>query len=283
MKKTLLLAGMLLAVSAAVASAAGPGLNLGWGAFCPTNIASMAGVTDPCDGSNQTAGLTNLLVGSVVVPTPPPTVCLAEDWFIDLQEAAPMLSDYWHLEDENQPGQLNAGGCRGAQSASGNIGSLIAQIAAPSFIGTYLGCVKTFWGNTPAGGVNYGVLIPDGYPGIVDPRRARLIGHFAKSPGTAMIGGSQVLNFNVTLDNNHQIVDPLNPPAYVCAGCQDGVCLVYNQLILYQPPGTPGGDYTITNESTRRWVTWQTVAGTDCPGPTPTHKATWGQVKSLYR
>ena len=72
MKKTLLLAGMLLAVSAAVASAAGPGLNLGWGAFCPTNIASMAGVTDPCDGSNQTAGLTNLLVGSVVVPTPPP-------------------------------------------------------------------------------------------------------------------------------------------------------------------------------------------------------------------
>jgi hypothetical protein len=282
MKKTLLLAGILLAVSATVASASG--LNLGWGLFCPTNASSMASVSDPCDGSSEANLLTYVLVGSVVTPSPAPTVCLAEDWFIDLQENAATLSDYWHLEDENQPGQLNAGGCRGGSTVTGNLGSLLAQISLVSYgAATMVGCNKAFWGNSPAGGVNYGVLIPDGYPGVVDPRRARLIGHFAKSPGTAMTAGLQYCTFNVTLDTNHQISDPLNPPAYVCAGCQDGVCLVYNELILYQPPGTPGGDYDITNESTRRFVTWQSAAGTNCPGPTPTHKATWGQVKSLYR
>ena len=271
-------AGMLLAVPATVASAAFPGLNLGWGAFCPTNISSMYAVTDPCDGSSELAGVRYILIGSVVVPSPAPSACMAEVFFVELEETAPQLSDYWHLEDENQPAQINVAGCRGTAAAgpyAGNLGSLTVQVSDPSFPPVFTGCTK-FWGNSPTGAINYGVLIPDAYPGINDPRRGRLIGHFEKSPGTAMTAGLQYGVFVATIDTNHQIIDPANPPAYVCAGCQDEVVIVFNEVDLYQPPGTPGGDIIITNESSRRWVTWQ-------PGATPAHRATWGQVKSQYR
>jgi len=264
-------------VSATVAQAF-PGLNLGWGAFCPTNISSMYAVTDPCDGSSELAGVRYILIGSVVVPSPAPSACMAEVFFVDLEETAPQLSDYWHLEDENQPAQINVAGCRGTAAAgpyAGNLGSLTVQVSDPSFPPVFTGCTK-FWGNSPTGAINYGVLIPDAYPGINDPRRGRLIGHFEKSPGTAMTAGLQYGVFVATIDTNHQIIDPANPPAYVCAGCQDEVVIVFNEVDLYQPPGTPGGDIIITNESSRRWVTWQ-------PGATPAHRATWGQVKSQYR
>ena len=284
MKRLTLCAGMatLSIVLLAAPQARAVGLNLGWGAFCPTNVSSLANQADPCDGTSQTGLVTYLLVGSVVPPNPAPTVCLAQDWFIDFQENAVNLSDYWKLEDENQPGQLNVAGCRGANSINSNIGSLVAQISSPSYIGPYTGCNKAFWGNTPAGGVNYAVLNPDNYPGILQPNRARLIGHWAKSPGTAMVSTSQYLAFNITLDTNHQIVDAANPPSYVCAGCADGVCIVFNQIILYQPPGTPGGDYVITDQDVRRTVTWQGGGGQDCT-MVPVKRATWGQVKSLYR
>ena len=68
MKKTLLLAGILLAASATVASAGL--LNLGWGAFCPTNPGSLPTVTDPCDGSS---GAVYTLIGSVTNAAPAPT------------------------------------------------------------------------------------------------------------------------------------------------------------------------------------------------------------------
>ena len=282
MKKTLLLAGILLAASATVASAGL--LNLGWGAFCPTNPGSLPTVTDPCDGSS---GAVYTLIGSVTNAAPAPTDVVAEDFFVDIEEAAPQLSDYWHLEDENQPGQINVAGCRGTASAgpfAGNFGSLAVQISNPAFPPVFTGCAK-FWGNTPFGGVNYGVLIPDGYPGVVDPRRARLIGHFAISPGAAMANGVQYGAFVANIDTNHQTgIDAAYPaPKYVCQGCQDAVCLVFNEIILYQTAGTPGGDIDITTGGLRQFVTWQSAAGTDCPGQTPTHKATWGKVKSLYR
>jgi hypothetical protein len=281
MKKTLLLAGILLAASATVASAGL--LNLGWGAFCPTNPGSLPTVSDPCDGSS---GAVYTLIGSVTIAAPAPTDVVAEDFFVDLQEAAAQLSDYWHLEDENQPGQVNAAGCRGMATVgpfAGNSSSLLVQASNVAFPALFTGCQK-FWG-TAFGGVNYGVLIPDGYPGIVDPRKARIIGHFARTPGAPMVNGVQYGSFVASIDTNHQNgIDGAYPaPKYVCQGCQDAVCLVFNETIIYQTAGTPGGDQDITTGGQRNFVTWQSATGTDCPGPTPTHKATWGKVKSLYR
>src|SRR5262252_6840041 len=132
MKKTLLFAGMLLAVSAAVASASG--LNLGWGLFCPTNISSQSNQTDPCDGSSQANGLTYNLIGSWKTPDGLLGV-EAEDFFVDLQEGAAQISDYWKLEAMNQPGQTNPPGCRGDDPlGTGNIGSMVVAIAQGSFV-----------------------------------------------------------------------------------------------------------------------------------------------------
>ena len=272
----------LLALIGAADAAGAAGLNLGWGAYCPTFAGSQLNISDPCDGSRQAAGTVYTLVGSVTLPRYLP-MCVAEDFFIEIQEGAAQLSDYWHLENENQPGWSNPGGCRGASASTGNLGSLSVQITPGAFVGAYTGCDKTFWGPNTAGGVNYGVLVPDGYPGVVDPRRARLIGHFAKYPGSPMYSFPQYCNFIATFDTNHQVADATNSPSYACGGCQNGVCLVYSQLILYQQAGTPGGDLVITNQDVRNFVTWQGGTGTDCPVAVPTRRATWGQVKSLYR
>ena len=280
MKKTLLLTGILLALSAAVASAGV--LNLGWGAFCPTNPGSLPNISDPCDGST---GATYTLIGTVINAAPAPTNVVAEDFFVDITEAAAQLSDYWKLEALNQPGYVNAAGCRGDNFQPGNIGSLSVSIANIAFPTTFTGCTK-FWGSSPAGGVNYGVLIPDAYPGVVAPNKARLIGHFAISPGMPMAVGPQYGVFAATLDTNHQngVDAAFAAPKYGCQGCQDGVCLVFNELILYQEAGNPQGNIDITTGGQRQFVTWQGGGtGGPCPGATPTHKATWGQVKSLYR
>lgn len=274
MKKTLLLTGVLLALTASLAAAGTVGLNLGWGAFCPTNVSSMINVSDPCDG---TTGAVYQLVGSIKLPATLSQV-LAEETSVDIQEGAAILSDYWHLEDENQPGQANPAGCRGTAATgpyAGNVGSLSFQVNNALFPLTFTGCVK-FWGTAPSGGVNY-------QPGVFAPNRARLLGHYAKSPGSTMTAGVQYGSFIANIDTNHQINDPLNPPSYVCAGCQDGVCIVYNECIVRQPPGVAGGDVLVSTQDIRRYVTWQGGQGTDCPAATPTHRATWGQVKSLYR
>jgi len=200
---------------------------------------------------------------------------------MDLDEDAAQLSDYWKLEDENQPTQTNAAGCRGTNSINGNRGSLAVEVNDSAFPASFTGCTK-FWGNNPVGGINYGVLIPDGYPGVNAPNRAKLAGHFVISPGEQMAAGTQCGAFVATIDTNHQVLDANNPPSYVCGGCQDGVCLFFSDLILYQPTGTPGGNLEMTNQDKLSFVIWQGGIPV-CLGAEPTRHSTWGQVKSLYR
>jgi hypothetical protein len=252
------------------------GLNLGWGAYCPTSPSSMVDVSDPCDGSTQARGVVYTLIGSFSTNISLTNV-IAEDFFVDLVTNSPQLGDYWKLEDENQPGQTNLAGCRGTNSINGNQGSLSVAINDAAFPTVFTGCTK-FWGDNPTGGINYGVLIPDNYPGIPAPNRARLIGHFAKSPGTPLTAGVQYGAFVATIDTNHQVLDPSHSPSYVCAGCSDHFKIDFNEVDLYQPPGTPNGDVIITTAG-RSEVTWQ--GGFIIPDPV--HRSTWGQVKSLYR
>jgi hypothetical protein len=68
-----------------------------------------------------------------------------------------------------------------------------------------------------------------------------------------------------------------------CAGCQLGACIVFQYIKVAQPAGTPGGDALLTDQHNTRYMTWQGGVGTNCPQATPTRKASWGQVKSLYR
>jgi len=67
-----------------------------------------------------------------------------------------------------------------------------------------------------------------------------------------------------------------------CAGCQDPMCIVLNEIQLFQP-AADGNDPRLTNLLSSNFVTWQASSVPNCPESTPTHNSSWGQVKSLYR
>jgi hypothetical protein len=265
MKKTLLLTGVLLALSASLAAAAG--LNLGWNLACPTTTAAAVDMAFPCDDNT----LSFTIIGSAVAPAGLSKVT-AEELVFDLQEAGGVLSPWWHLEDVSSAAPA---GCRGSDPITNPAGSLSLTAA---FAGASTAVCKNYWQTSASGGQNY-------VPGYGGPDRARLQGVFAR---TATSAGALTLNVqyyvaNIGLDTQHTIPDPTDPNVYVCPGCHDGVCIVFNSCKFDQPPGTPNGDVTVDTNGTRQFVTWQGGQGTICPQQTPTHRATWGKVKSLYR
>ena len=268
MKKTLLLTGVLLALSASLAAAAG--LNLGWTLSCPTTT-NVVDQSFPCDDN----GLLFTAIGTAVAPAGLSKVT-AEELVFDLQEGSAQLSPWWHLEDEIASPPTPAG-CRGTSSA-GNVGSLSLTAA---FAGATTTTCKNYWGASASGGQNY-------VPGYGGPNKARLQGVFARTFSGAgpLTAGVQYYVANIGLDTQHTVPDPTDPTVYVCPGCQDGVCLVFNSCKFDQPPGTANGDITVDTQAQRQFVTWQGAVGIGpslCPAATPTHKATWGKVKSLYR
>jgi len=75
-----------------------------------------------------------------------------------------------------------------------------------------------------------------------------------------------------------------------CAGCQTGVCIVFNSILLNTP--ILANDRTLSgpsNGTDSNYCMWQgggnpTVGViTGCPAATPTKQRTWGAVKALYR
>ena len=263
MKKTLLLSGLLLALTASVAAAAG--LNLGWNLACPTTTLSAVDMSFPCDDN----GAFFVLVGSAKAPAGL-TKVTAEELVLDLQEGASQLSPWWHLEDENA---TTPAGCRGTSAS--NAGSLSL---GTDLTGASTATCKNYWGTSGSGGQNY-------VPGYGGPNRARLQGVFARTASTAgaLTANTQYYVLKGNLDTQHTIPDPTDPSVYVCPGCQDGVCIVFNSCKFDQPPGTANGDIEVSTQDVRQFVTWQGGVGTLCPQSVPTHRATWGKVKSLYR
>jgi hypothetical protein len=258
MKKSLLLTGVLLALTASLASAAG--LQLGWSVgsgagTCPFN--SLAGVdyTDPCDGTGF-----QHLVGACNVPSGL-TAVTGEDAFVDMTVADATLPPFWHLE---------TGGC--------GDGAILMQAVFTGFAtGTTATTCRNYWGTSASGGFSW----KSGYGA---PNRARLEGVFARTStsATAMIAGANYYIFDAILSTTQ--ADPLGAN---CAGCQTPACWVFNELVLSQPVGV--GDADITTAATRNFVTWQGGAGVvgpngqGCPLATPATHSTWGKVKSLYR
>jgi hypothetical protein len=68
-----------------------------------------------------------------------------------------------------------------------------------------------------------------------------------------------------------------------CAGCQDPVCLVMNEVLL---TSNNSGDNRLyaSYAGGNIYATWQggAIGGAGCGG-TPTINRTWGQLKSGYR
>jgi hypothetical protein len=111
------------------------------------------------------------------------------------------------------------------------------------------------------------------------PGRARikLIAAYTSGAPQPVLAGDEMISFTLTVNNAKTV------GTGACAGCNSPMCMVFNQVIINQAPAeTP--QLTVSNPDLRNFVTWNDNGNvTGCPGVTPTHKSTWGQVKSQYR
>ena len=245
MKKTLLIAGALLALSASLASAAG--INLSW------NDCGLAGSATKAFACNTNTGASTMY-GSFIPPAGM-TALNGNEMVVDLQSGGAVLPQWW---------ALNAAGCTGRTSAlSPNF-----NFAAGPF-----SCVD-FWAGQASGGSDYAI-------GFGAPNRARLrlVCAVAASNQGPVDENTEYYSFGVTITNARTVGTGL------CAGCQDGVCIVLNSIKLTQPAEL-AFDATLSNPIDSQSIVWQPASVTappPCPAATPAHSSSWGSIKSLYR
>jgi hypothetical protein len=246
MKKTLILCGLLLAVSAPSAMAAG--VNLNW-----TDCMGAGPVTNVVFACNANTGASTL-IGSYNPPAHIDSVCGA-DVVVDLVSTSPTLPLWWNIQ---------TGGCRaGALSRSFDFTS-----------GPFT-CIDHWSGNV--------ALASGGYT-ITGPNTARVLMSGAVASvncdGPADTGvdpGNEYYAFKMTLSRAKTV------GTGACAGCSDGVSLVLNEIKLYSPSrGTQDVTYSLVSPDLQNCVSWNNGAPNGCQA-TPTRNRTWGAVKTLYR
>jgi hypothetical protein len=253
MKKATLLCGILLALSATVASAAA-GVNIRW-----VGCAGDGGAPNRAFACNTNTGTTNLLVASFelgedILQTS------GQELVVDLASQSNPLPAWWQMK--------NAGTCRSAALTMNTVISGAAVNCADWASGAAVGGI---------GAYNIGER---------GPNTARIKIAIAV-PGDALVdlfGGGEYFSCNI-LVSNAKTVGTGN-----CAGCADPVCIVFNSIKITTQ--VPANDRTVSgaaNGTDSNFATWQgggvpvTPGGTGCPAATPTRNKTWSQVKSLYR
>ncbi len=248
MKKILLLAGAMLALTAVVANAQ---LNLAW-----NDCGGATNINSACTTNTGTAG--NVMCSFVA---PAGTVAITgEQGVVDIQIAGGTVPPWWQA--------VVAGSCRGTA-------------VAVLYTGPGTSCADYFNAvGGPLGGFGY-----DYYPvsATTAPGRIRIrtVSAISQTVATSLdlagvAPGSDTYVFSTKV-TYAKTVGTGN-----CTGCNLGACWVFNSLLLTQPVGV--GDIFIAQPgSTGAFVTWQGGGGIGCPGATPATKTSWGQVKSLYR
>ena len=68
-----------------------------------------------------------------------------------------------------------------------------------------------------------------------------------------------------------------------CAGCTTGACIVLDEIVVTQVPGTAAGNFKFTSPAGRNWVTWQGGGGILCPHAVAARLSRWGTIRTLYR
>jgi hypothetical protein len=245
MKKTLLITGVLLALTATVASAAG--INLYWNE-CSSGTAPVPTINKAfvCNTNNGT----NNLYASF----DPPAGVVAlngNNLILDLQSASNPLPGWWKFTS-----------CR-TTALSANTVFAASGLCADPWNGGSPGIsayIENFGGN---------------------PQRARMGGSVSIATGQPAPSGTEYYSLIIAIKNAGTIGTACAPQS----GCLDPVCIVLNEIKLTQPAGTPGGSPVLTNPLTNNFATWQggAVGGAGCPGATPAVNRTWGSVKSIYR
>jgi hypothetical protein len=259
MKKVTLLCGLLLAVSATIASAA-PGVGLRW-----TDCIGDGGAANKNFACNANTG-SNVLVGTFELGAVGLGTTSGEEIIIDIAAAGATLPAWWAFK--------NAGTCRSGSLA---IGSALPLSAAG-------GCSDWAAGGATAGIGAYNI-------GQRGPNTARVIAASAVAPDALqdLLGGTEYFSFALTINNLKTVGTGL------CAGCNVAACIVFNSLNMTTPILANNVKISgASNGTDSNFATWQGGAGvvvapypggnggTGCPQATPTQNKTWGAVKSMY-
>ena len=219
MKKTLLLTGAMLALTASLASAAG--LSLGWAVStaentCPSSPTSLLDKTNACN----TNGGASVMIGSVVSPGIPNVV--GELVVLDMQESGvATLSPWWNFDPIN--------GCRGNIPPANTPAASISTSFDPL---NDEGLCLNLWQTTASSAASYQPNYPSG-------GRARWAMSAAVSAGQDWLVGDEWYAFRMVIDNRRTI------GAGNCIGCLDGACFTFN--IANINSGNLGGDRTLDN------------------------------------
>jgi hypothetical protein len=259
MKKSLMLCGLLLALTASIASAA-PGTNLRWLACFGD-----AGAANRNFACNLNTG-TEALVGGFELGADL-TGTTGIEIVVDVATAGSTLPAWWVFS--------GVGGCRVATPP--------ILVMNPTISVSASACADWAGGAAAGGLAAYQI-------GTAGPNTARMIGGFAVAAANAanLTGGQEYFGFNALISHAKTV------GTGACAGCNIAACIVLNSIKCATPPvaGQPSRDVTVsgpTNGTDSNFCTWQGGAGvnsgrgTGCPAATPTQKTTWQQVKSLYR
>lgn len=248
MKKTVILCGALLALSASMASAAG--INLLW-----TNCAGGGGssaATFAC--TTNSAASAHTFVASFVAPAGI-TAYVSNQSTVIVQSDAATLPDWWAVKGTGQ--------CRnGAATADANFAS-----------GPF-GCTDLWMGGASGSLASYNV-------GFGTPNRGRMNLVFAVpgSAASALNAGEEYYAFKCLILNTKTV------GTGSCAGCALGAIITCTQLQVQQPSGTPGGNAILdgpADGNTSNCCTWNNPS-TTCVPPVAAKTTTWGSIKSLYR
>jgi len=250
MKKTLLIAGALLALTASMASATG--VNLFWTDCSPA--AGGVGVSNQNNACTSNSG--QFILVASLNPGPGIDAAVGAEGVIDIQIASVAMDPWW---------QMKAGGCR-------------ATALSSSFSFSFLsGACLDPWQNQAFGGLDYAYNPPDTDPSHNLPNRARLrvAGVVQASAAGPMAAGSEYYIFEAIISKQKSV------GAGSCVGCADAACFVLNSIKVVQPADDVNGDKFYSTADQSQFATYQ--AGAAGCAATPNRNRTWGSVKSLYR
>lgn len=257
MKKILLLCGMILAISATVASA---GVDLAW-----DNCRGGGGLASKAFACNTNTGTSSTLVASVKAPAG-----------IELWNS--FEAEYYFGFSGNQPAwwQLRTQGAAQPNQCRNN------SISANSIGAGLAGCTDAYNGNGAGGIGTYqnGPNIPAGEDFPPTPNVARLLLVFAIPAGneSPLTTDEDYFVAKVVI-NNAKTVNS------ACTGCALPACVLLSGVKAGQPAGSPGGNPEVHGGSLpgSDLALWNASDLTSCPGQVSTRRSTWGGIKSLYR
>jgi hypothetical protein len=244
MKKTILLTAVLVALSAGMALAQSPGVNLSWD-DCLALGGGGLNKTSTCLSNFETQ---KILQGSFVAPAG--MVALnGNDIIMDINTAADPLPCWWNFSV--------------APRAAGYDMIFVTPVSCADYFGSIPGGIT---------GGNATRLIP----GLTN--RVRIVGVLAVDATAAGPIPDMVEFYSFTF----RLKFPATVGA--CTGCLSPACFVLNLIRLTQTaapfvdlttPSTPGRAHVFWQGGA--------IAAPGCPLAVPTVNKTWGSVKALYR